>query len=173
MELAIKAPQQRPRVLRRQVVAKALRVHHRYASLQRLHCRWQVAPVETVRMVCVCVREIGGRERRRKRDRGKRKRERKSPRERDRFRDRIESVCMYMYVCVGRTHWDVRVSRYSVVANSCDPLHPPMTHTVSMHPDSFSSPSMLFPTCLPPPPANESTPSLCRPPLCRPRARPM
>ena len=69
MELAIKAPQQRPRVLRRQVVAKALRVHHRYASLQRLHCRWQVAPVETVRMVCVCVREIGGRERRRKRDR--------------------------------------------------------------------------------------------------------
>ena len=87
MELAIKAPQQRPRVLRRQVVAKALRVHHRYASLQRLHRRWQVAPVETVRMVCVCVREIGGRERRRKRDRET---------EREREREPVivrESVC--------------------------------------------------------------------------------
>ena len=83
MELAIKAPQQRPRVLRRQVVAKALRIHHRYASLQRLHRRWQVAPVETVRMCCVCVAErLGGRERKRKRDR-----DRQRGRERERASD--------------------------------------------------------------------------------------
>ena len=104
MELPIKAPQQRPRVLRRQVVAKALRVHHRYASLQRLHRRWQVAPVETVRMLCVCVlqRDWGG----------ERERERETETERERERERASDCareCVWCDTHEGKDTIDLKL----------------------------------------------------------------